>query len=195
MFQNGNVIPGKRLTLGITMTFVSLFLFIPLAAFILFASGMGIDKFCSAVTDWRNIHAYGVSFFCALAAGLINALFGLIIAWVLVRYDFKGKKIMDALIDLPFALPTAVAGIALTTLYAQNGLLGQFFYQIGIETAFSPLGITIAPLMIRIKLEQFDYQSAAAIAIVMMSLSLAILLGIHGWQSRQLKKIGGVVGA
>lgn len=272
MFQNSNVIPGKRLTLGITLTFVSLFLFIPLAAFILFASGMGIDKFCSAVTDWRNIHAYGVSFFCALAAGLINSLFGLIIAWVLVRYDFKGKKIMDALIDLPFALPTAVAGIALTTLYAQNGLLGHFFYQIGIETAFSPLGITIAlifvgipfvarsvqpvlkdldpqleeaanlfgannwtifskiifpelipplltgfalafargigeygsvvfiagnmpyqteiaPLMIMTKLEQFDYQSATAIAIVMMCLSLAILLVIHSYQARQLKKI------
>lgn len=278
MFGKSDVIPGRHLTLGITLTFVSLFLFIPLAAFVLFASGMGLEKFFSAVTDWRNVHAYGVSFFCALAAGLINALFGLIIAWVLVRYDFRGKKIMDALIDLPFALPTAVAGIALTTLYAQNGLLGKFFYSIGIESAFSPMGITIAlifvgipfvarsvqpvlkeldpqleeaanlfgagnwtifskiifpellpplltgfalafargigeygsvvfiagnmpyeteiaPLMIMTKLEQFDYQSAAAIAIVMMILSLAILLGIHGWQSRQLKRIGGVVGA
>lgn len=185
---------------------------------------------------------------------------------------------MDALIDLPFALPTAVAGIALTTLYAQNGLLGQFFYSIGIKSAFSPIGITIAlvfvgipfvarsvqpvlkdldpqleeaanvfgadnwtifsriifpelvsplltgfalafargigeygsvvfiagnmpyeteiaPLMIMTKLEQFDYQSAAAIAIVMMCLSLAILLGIHAWQSRQLKRIGGAVSA
>lgn len=278
MFGKSDVIPGRRLTLGITLTFVSLFLFIPLASFVLFASGMGLEKFFAAVTDWRNVHAYGVSFFCALAAGLINALFGLIIAWVLVRYDFRGKKIMDALIDLPFALPTAVAGIALTTLYAQNGLLGKFFYSIGIESAFSPMGITIAlifvgipfvarsvqpvlkeldpqleeaanlfgagnwtifrkiifpellpplltgfalafargigeygsvvfiagnmpyeteiaPLMIMTKLEQFDYQSAAAIAIVMMILSLAILLGIHGWQSRQLKRIGGVVGA
>ena len=273
MLKSSDVIPGRRLTLGITLTFVSLFLFIPLAAFVLYASGMGFDKFCAAVTDWRNVHAYGVSFFCALAAGLINALFGLIIAWVLVRYEFRGKKVMDALIDLPFALPTAVAGIALTTLYAQNGILGKFFYSIGIESAFSPLGITIAlifvgipfvarsvqpvlkeldpqleeaanlfgagnwtifsrvifpelvpplltgfalafargigeygsvvfiagnmpyeteiaPLMIMTKLEQFDYQSAAAIAIVMMVLSLTILLGIHGYQSRQLKKIG-----
>ena len=278
MFGKSDVIPGRRLTLGITLTYVSLFLFIPLAAFMLYASGMGFEKFFEAVTDWRNVHAYGVSFFCALTAGIINALFGLIIAWVLVRYDFRGKKIMDALIDLPFALPTAVAGIALTTLYAQNGLLGQFFYSVGIESAFSSMGITIAlifvgipfvarsvqpvlkdldpqleeaanlfgagnwtifsriifpelvpplltgfalafargigeygsvvfiagnmpyqteiaPLMIMTKLEQFDYQSAAAIAIVMMCLSLVILLGIHGWQSRQLKKIGGGVGA
>lgn len=278
MAKKIDVIPGRRLTLGITLTFVSLFLFIPLCAFVLFASGMGLEKFWSAVTDWRNVHAYGVSFFCALVAGLINAVFGLIIAWVLVRYDFRGKKIMDALIDLPFALPTAVAGIALTTLYAQNGLLGQIFYSVGIKSAFSPIGITIAlifvgipfvarsvqpvlkdldpqleeaanvfgagnwiifsriifpellsplltgfalafargigeygsvvfiagnmpyeteiaPLMIMTKLEQFDYQSAAAIAIVMMILSLTILLGIHGWQSRQLKRIGGVVSA
>lgn len=277
MFKNNDVIPGRRLTLGITLTFVSLFLFIPLAAFVIFASGMGIEKFWTAVTDWRNVHAYGVSFFCALAAGLVNALFGLIIAWVLVRYDFRGKKIMDALIDLPFALPTAVAGIALTTLYAQTGPLGKIFYSFGIESAFSPMGITIAlifvgipfvarsvqpvlkeldpqleeaanlfgagnwttfskvifpellpplltgfalafargigeygsvvfiagnmpyeteiaPLMIMTKLEQFDYQSAAAIAIVMMTLSLTILLVIHGYQSRQLKKIGGVAG-
>ena len=271
-----NVIPGYHLTLGITLSFVSLFLFIPLAAFILFTSGMGIEKFISAVTDYRNVHAYGVSFFCALAAAIINSIFGLILAWVLVRYDFKGRKIMDALIDLPFALPTAVAGIALTTLYAQNGPLGKIFYSVGIESAFSPFGITIAlifvgipfvarsvqpvlkeldpqleeaanlfgannwtifskvifpelvsplltgfalafargigeygsvvfiagnmpfeteiaPLMIMTKLEQFDYQSAAAIAIVMMTLSLAILLGIHSYQSRQLAKIGGAV--
>lgn len=271
-----NVIPGHHLTLGITLSFVSLFLFIPLAAFILFTSGMGIEKFISAVTDYRNVHAYGVSFFCALAAAIINSIFGLILAWVLVRYDFKGRKIMDALIDLPFALPTAVAGIALTTLYAQNGPLGKIFYSVGIESAFSPFGITvalifvgipfvarsvqpvlkeldpqleeaanlfgannwtifskvifpelvsplltgfalafargigeygsvvfiagnmpfeteIAPLMIMTKLEQFDYQSAAAIAIVMMALSLAILLGIHSYQSRQLAKIGGAV--
>ena len=273
-----NVIPGYGLTLGITLTFVSLFLFIPLAAFILFTSGMGIDKFISAVTDYRNVHAYGVSFFCALAAAIINAIFGLILAWVLVRYDFRGRKIMDALIDLPFALPTAVAGIALTTLYAENGPLGSILYSMGIKSAFSPLGITIAlifvgipfvarsvqpvlkeldpqleeaanlfgagnwtifskvifpelvsplltgfalafargigeygsvvfiagnmpyeteiaPLMIMTKLEQFDYQSAAAIAIVMMVLSLAILLGIHSYQSRQLKKIGGAASA
>ena len=278
MFGKNDVIPGRRLTLGITLTFVSLFLFIPLSAFVLFASGMGLEKFFTAVTDWRNVHAYGVSFFCALVAGIINAFFGLIIAWVLVRYEFRGKKIMDALIDLPFALPTAVAGIALTTLYAQNGPLGQIFYSVGIESAFSPMGITIAlifvgipfvarsvqpvlkeldpqleeaanlfgakdwtifrkiifpelvsplltgfalafargigeygsvvfiagnmpyeteiaPLMIMTKLEQFDYQSAAAIAIVMMTLSLAILLGIHSYQSRQLKKIGGSVSA
>ena len=150
MFSKSDVIPGRRLTLGITLTFVSLFLFIPLCAFVLFASGMGLEKFWSAVTDWRNVHAYGVSFFCALVAGLINAVFGLIIAWVLVRYDFRGKKIMDALIDLPFALPTAVAGIALTTLYAQNGLLGQFFYSVGIESAFSPMGITIALVFVGI---------------------------------------------
>ena len=268
-----SVIPGYHLSLGITMFFVSLFLFIPLAAFLLFASGMGLEKFIQAATDYRNVHAYAISFFCALAAALINCVFGLILAWVLIRYDFKGRRIMDALIDLPFALPTAVAGIALTTLYAENGWVGQFLYSIGIESAFSPIGITIAlvfvgipfvarsvqpvlrdldpqleeaarlygtsnwttfrriifpellsplltgfalafsrgigeygsvvfiagnmpyeteiaPLMIMTKLEQFDYQSAAAIAIVMMVLSLTILLGIHGYQSYRLKSIG-----
>ena len=218
MFGKNDVIPRRHLTLGITLAFMSLFLLIPLAAFILFAGGMGLEKFWSAVTDWRNVHAYAVSFFCALVAGLVNVVFGLIIAWVLVRYDFKGKKIMDGLIDLPFALPTAVAGIALTTLYAQNGPLGSILYSFSIESAFSPLGITIAlifvgigeygsvvfiagnmpyqtetaPLMIMTKLEQYDYQSAAAIAIVMMILSLAILLGIHGYQAHQLKKISAV---
>ena len=102
------------------------FLFIPLAAFLLYAGGMGLEKFLQAATDYRNVHAYAVSFGCAFAAAVINCIFGLILAWVLVRYEFKGKRIMDALIDLPFALPTAVAGIALTTLYAETGWIGQF---------------------------------------------------------------------
>ena len=99
---------------------------------------MGMDKFISVVTDERILHGYYVSFLCAFVAAAVNGFFGIILSWVLVRYDFPGRKILDGLIDLPFALPTAVAGIALTTLYAETGWLGQIFHELGIKSAFSP---------------------------------------------------------
>ncbi len=273
MRGNRKIIPGYSFTLGVTFFYLSLILLIPLAAFVLYASGMGWAKFWAEIADFRVFHAYAISFGCALAAALVNAAFGLLIAWVLVRYDFPGKRILDGLIDLPFALPTAVAGIALTTLYAENGWLGRYFYAVGIPSAFSVLGITIAlifvgipfvtrsvqpvlrdldpqleeaarmlgaderrtfwsvifpelvpplltgfalafargigeygsvvfiagnlpyateiaPLLIMAKLEQFDYQAAAAIAIVLMGLSFAILLGINGYQRYRMRKMG-----
>ncbi len=145
-----HVIPGYRFTLGITFFYLSMILLIPLAAFLLYASGMGVGKFLAVATELRVVHAYLVSFGTSLAAALVNAVFGLLLAWVLVRYDFPGKRLLDGLIDLPFALPTAVAGIALTTLYAENGWLGQFFYAAGIPSAFSVLGITIALVFVGI---------------------------------------------
>ncbi|MBO6305066.1 MAG: sulfate ABC transporter permease subunit CysT [Selenomonadaceae bacterium] len=267
------VIPGFPFTLGLTMFYLSIILLLPLAAFVFFAGGMGWEKFVAKATEWRIVHGYIISFACALSAALINSVFGLILAWTLVRYDFPGKRVMDGLIDLPFALPTAVAGIALTTLYTENGWLGQFFYAIGVPTAFSAVGITIAlifvgipfvtrsvqpvlkdldrqteeaamllgaskwltfqkiifpelvsplltgfalafargigeygsvvfiagnkpfeteiaPLLIMTELEQFDYQAAAAVAIVMLSISFISLLAINGYQRYRIGRRG-----
>lgn len=150
MRATAHVIPGYRFTLGITFFYLSLILLIPLAAFLLYASGMGLGKFLAVATELRVVHAYLVSFGTSLVAALVNAVSGLLLAWVLVRYDFPGKRLLDGLIDLPFALPTAVAGIALTTLYAENGWLGRFFYAAGIPSAFSVLGITIALIFVGI---------------------------------------------
>lgn len=273
MSKAGRVIPGYHLTWGITIFYLSLILIIPLGAFLLYNLGMGWDKFWQTVTDYRVLHAYYISLGTSLVAALVNALFGLLLAWVLVRYDFLGRRLMDGLIDLPFALPTAVAGIALTTLYAENGWLGQFFFALGIPSVFSVLGITIAlifvglpftarsvqpvlgeldgqleeaaeilgadawttfrrvilpelrtplltgfalafargigeygsvvfiagnlpyeteiaPLLIMAKLEQFDYQAAAAVALVMMAMSFLILLSINGYQRYLAKRQG-----
>jgi len=148
MFGKSDVIPGRRLTLGITLTYVSLFLFIPLAAFMLYASGMGFEKFFAAVTDWRNVHAYGVSFFCALTAGIINALFGLIIAWGLVRYDFRGKKIMDALIDLPFAISPVVAGLFFIMLFGRMSPLYPLLQEYNLAIVFAVPGIILATVFV-----------------------------------------------
>ena len=273
MVGSRKVIPGYHFTMGVTFFYLSLILLLPLAAFTLFAADMGVEKFIAHATEYRIVHGYIISFACALAAAIINGVFGLLLAWVLVRYDFPGKRIMDGLIDLPFALPTAVAGIALTTLYVETGWLGQFFYAVGIPSAFSVVGITIAlifvgipfvtrsvqpvlkdldpqieeaaemlgaskwltfrkvifpelvaplltgfalafargigeygsvvfiagntpfeteiaPLLIMTELEQFDYQAAAAIAIVMMGLSFLILLVINGYQRYRVKQQG-----
>lgn len=122
-----HIIPGFRFGMGLTLFYLFLIVLIPLVSLVLKASGMGGDKFLAAVLDPRTLHSYSVSFGCALIAAGINGFFGLILAWVLVRYEFPGKKIMDGLIDLPFALPTAVAGIALTSLYSENGWIGKVF--------------------------------------------------------------------
>lgn len=273
MKVNQQVIPGYRFTLGVTFFYLSLILLLPLAAFVLYTGGMGWEKFWAEVSDYRVFHAYYISFVTAFFAAVINGAFGLLLAWVLVRYEFPGKRLLDGLIDLPFALPTAVAGIALTTLYADNGWLGSFLYGIGIPSAFSPFGITIAlvfvgipfvarsvqpvlrdldaqaeeaarmmgagdwlifrrvifpelvsplltgfslafargigeygsvvfiagnlpyeteiaPLLIMAKLEQFDYQAAAAIALVLMAASFLILLVINGYQRLRASRQG-----
>lgn len=143
-----NILPGFGLSIGVTTLYISLFIFIPLSMIFIETTQLSWEEFWQIVTSERMLHAYKVSFSTALAAAFFNAIFGFIIAWVLVRYTFPGKRIIDGIIDLPFALPTAVAGIALTTLYAPNGCFGQFFATLGIKIAFTPIGITIALMFI-----------------------------------------------
>lgn len=138
------VLPGFGLSLGFTTLYLSLLVLIPLSMVFIETSKLGWGEFIEIVTSERVLHSYKISFGTAISAAAINAVFGLIVAWVLVRYSFPGKRILDALIDLPFALPTAVAGITLTTLYSTNGWIGQFLEPLNIKIAFTPLGITIA---------------------------------------------------
>ena len=138
------VLPGFGLSMGITVTYLTLLVLIPLSAVFIRSSGMGWEEFWSAVTGRQVMESYKVTFGISFLAAATNAVFGFIVAWILTRYRFPGRRIFDALVDLPFALPTAVAGIALTALYARNGWLGQFFYPLGIETAYSQVGIFIA---------------------------------------------------
>lgn len=138
------VLPGFKLSLGYTIFYLSLIVLIPLATLFLKTATMSFDQFWAVVTSPRTLAAYRLSFGTAFVAALINAFFGFLVAWVLARYTFPGKSIVDALVDLPFALPTAVAGIALTAIYAPNGWIGQYLAKVGIKSAFSPLGITLA---------------------------------------------------
>ena len=142
-----SVLPGFGLTLGFTLTYLGLIVLLPLGALVIKAGGAGSEVWQTLASP-RVAAAFRVSFGTALAAALINAPFGLIVAWVMVRYAFPGKRIIDCLIDLPFALPTAVAGIALTALYAGNGWLGQFLEPLGLKIAFTPLGIVVALIFI-----------------------------------------------
>jgi sulfate transport system permease protein len=252
--------------MGFTITYLSLIVLIPLAGLFFKTSGLGWDGFWRLVTAPRTLAALRLSFGAALIGALINALFGTLVAWVLVRYRFPGKRFFDATIDLPFALPTAVAGIALTALYAGNGWIGRFLEPHGIHVAYTPLGVIvactfiglpfvvrtvqplleeaereleeaaaslgatrmqvvrrvllptvlpgiitgfalafaraageygsiifiagnkpmhseIAPLLITIKLEEFDYAGATAVAVAMLVLSLLLLLAINGLQA------------
>ncbi|MBA4163834.1 MAG: sulfate ABC transporter permease subunit CysT [Erythrobacter sp.] len=143
-----SIIPGFGLTMGLTLAWLSLIVLIPLSTVFIRAAGLGVSEFIEVGFSSRAIAAYKVSFGTALAAALVNAVFGMVVAWVFVRYEFPGKRIFDALIDLPFALPTAVAGIALTAIYAGNGWVGQFLEPLGIKVAYNPIGITIALIFI-----------------------------------------------
>ena len=143
-----SVLPGFGLTLGFTVFYLSLIVLIPLSTLPLRSSSMTWAAFWETTTDPRVVASYQLSLGAALAAAFVNAVFGALVAWVLVRYDFPGRKIVDALIDLPFALPTAVAGITLTAIYAPNGWLGEPLASRDIRVAFTPLGITIALIFI-----------------------------------------------
>lgn len=143
-WRKRSILPGFGLSMGFTVLYLSLIVLLPISAIFIKTSGMGWEKFWHTVTDPRVIAAYKISFGTALGAGLVNTVFGFIVAWVLVRYSFPGKKLVDALVDLPFALPTAVAGIALTTIYSQNGWIGRILEPLGIKVAFTPLGIMLA---------------------------------------------------
>lgn len=260
------VIPGFGLTMGFTVAYLSLIVLIPLAGLFFKTSGLGWDGFWRVVSAPRTLAALKLSFGAALIGALINAVFGTLVAWVLVRYRFPAKRFFDAVIDLPFALPTAVAGIALTALYAGNGWIGQFLEPLGIKVAYTPLGVIIActfiglpfvvrsvqplleeaereleeaaaslgasrlqtavrvilptvlpgiltgfalafaraageygsiifiagnkpmiseiaPLLITIKLEEFDYAGATAVAVAMLVLSLVLLVAINALQA------------
>jgi sulfate transport system permease protein len=269
-----SIIPGLGLTLGVTLTYLGLIVIIPLCVLFFRATEAGWAKFAAELSSPRTIAAFRVSFGIALLAAFINAIFGFIVAWVLVRYRFPGRRFVDALIDLPFALPTAVAGISLTALYTANGWLGQWLAAGGIKVAFTPLGILIAlvfvglpfvvrtvepvlrdfdreleesaallgagrrdillrvvfppllpalmtgftlafaraigeygsvifiagnmpgyseivPLLIVIKLEQFDYAGAAVIASMMLIVSFVLLLAINLLQAWTRRRQGG----
>ena len=143
-FKKPSVIPGFGLTLSFTIAYLLIVVLIPLSGLFIKTASMSFGEFVDAVTSDRILHAYKISFGLSFLAALVNCVFGLILAWVLARYRFPFKKIIDAMVDLPFALPTAVAGIALTALYAPNGWIGQYLTPLGIQVAFTPLGILIA---------------------------------------------------
>ena len=261
-FRKPSVLPGFGLTFGFTTFFLSAIVLLPLAALVLSAASMHWSDFVRVVTSPRALGSYRLSFGASLLAATINVVFGFIIAWTLVRYEFPGRKIIDALIDMPFALPTAVSGIALTTVFAQNGWIGRYLEPLGVKVAYTWLGVTLAltlismpfavravqpalqevqhdleeaaetlgarrvyvlwriilptvlpalltgftlafaravgeygsvifiagnlpmkteitPLLIVIHLEEFDYQGAAALGVVMLGISFAILLAIN----------------
>ena len=270
-FRRRSAIPGFGLSLGVTVSLLSLIVLIPLSAVILRASGQSFSEFLEAGFSSRAMGAYRLSFGAAFVAAMVNAVFGVLTAWALVRYEFPGKSIINGLVDLPFALPTAVAGIALAALYAPNGWVGQYLEPMGIKAAYTPLGVVIAltfiglpfvvrtiepvlrdlsadveeaaaslgagrlsiigrvilpalgpawltgfalsfargvgeygsvifiagnmpfkseiaPLLIVIQLEQFNYQAASTIAVVMLSASFAMLLVINAIQAWARKR-------
>ncbi len=143
-FKQHSILPGFNLALGFTLLYLSLIVLIPLSAAFIRTTELTWQEFWFAVTTPRVLASYRLTFGAAFAAALVNAVFGLLVAWVLVRYRFPGKKLIDALVDLPFALPTAVAGIALTALYAGNGWIGQYLEPLGIKVAFTPIGVFVA---------------------------------------------------
>lgn len=143
-----SVLPGFGITMGFTILYLSLVVLIPLAGVVVKTTQQTWGLFWETVSSPRVLAAIEVSLTTSLVAAMLNAVFGTIVAWVLVRYNFPGKRLFDGLVDLPFALPTAVAGISLTAIYAQNGLLGRWFAELGIQTAYSRLGITIALVFI-----------------------------------------------
>ncbi|QQZ64121.1 sulfate ABC transporter permease subunit CysT [Paenibacillus sonchi] len=146
----GKVLPGFGLTMGYSVLYLSLVVLLPLSALLFNSTGLSWAKFWDIATDPRVLASYRVSLSTAAMAALADAFLGLLLAWVLVRYEFPGKRIFDALIDLPFALPTAVAGVSLTALYSQNGWIGSLLEPLGLKIAFTPLGITLALMFIGI---------------------------------------------
>ncbi len=266
LFRRRSAIPGFGLTMGVTLTILSLVVLIPLSAVALKASELSFPEFLAAAFSERAVKAYQLTFGASIVAAAINGVFGVLTAWMLVRYEFPGKGVVNALVDLPFALPTAVAGIALATLYAPQGWVGQFLTPLGIQAAYNPVGVVIAltfiglpfvvrtiepvlrdlaadveeaaaslgadrlqtiariilpalapawmtgfalafaravgeygsvifiagnmpykseiaPLLIIIQLEQYEYAAAAAIAVVMLGVSFSMLLVINATQA------------
>jgi sulfate transport system permease protein len=146
--RHRSVIPGFGVTMGTTLLWLSLIVLIPLAALFLKTAELSLDRFLAIITSPRVLHAFELSFGLALAAAAVNLVFGSVVVWALVRYRFPGRRLLDAIVDIPFALPTAVAGIALTSLYAESGWIGGLLAPLGIKVAFTPLGIFVALVFI-----------------------------------------------
>jgi len=208
------VLPGFGLSLGFTLSYLSLLVLIPLAALFLHAAGSGIAGIWHELSSPRVQHALTLSFSGALAAAAINTVFGALIAWTFARYDFPGKKLFHAMIDLPFALPTAVAGIALTALYSEHGWLGAPLAQLGVRVAYTPLGIIVAMVFISLPfvvrtlepvLEEFEpqYEEAAAtlgasrrqtiVRVILPTLVPALLTGAALAFARAVGEYGSII--
>jgi sulfate transport system permease protein len=213
-FRRRGVLPGYRLALGFTLLYLSFLVLLPLAALVLKSTALSPTDFLAKVTGPRAIAAYKLSFGASLVGALVNVVFGVLVAWVLARYRFPGKSIVDAAVDLPFALPTAVAGIALTTVYSENGWLGQYLEPLGVHITFAPLGVMLAltfvglPFMVRTVqpvLEALDpsVEEAAAVLgagrlrriweVILPALYPAILTGFALSFARGLGEYGSVV--
>lgn len=209
-----SVLPGFGLTMGFSMTYMGLIVFLPLSTLFLMTARLTWEQFWSIVTDDRVLSAYGLSIGGAMVAAVVNTVFGVVIAWVLVRYTFPGKKIMDGLVDLPFALPTAVAGIALTAIYAENGWIGRFLEPIGIKAAYSRVGVVIAMILVSLPfvvrtvqpvLEDLDaeYEEAAAslgarrwsafLRVIFPTLLPAILTGLALSFAKSVGEYGSII--
>ena len=176
------MIPGYHLTMGIVITMLSLLILIPLASVLVYALKLSPAEFFDLITKPNVLHAFRTSILCSLAAALVNCVFGVIVAWVLVRYDFPGKRLLDGCIELPFALPTSVAGITLSKLYSETGFLGKPLAKLGIKVSYTHLGLIIAlvfigiPFVIRAVqpvLEKLDHQYEEA----------SFMLGANRWQT------------
>jgi sulfate transport system permease protein len=208
------VLPGFSLTLGFTLLYLSLIVLIPLSATFFKAASLGWVGFWDTITEPRVLASYKLTFGASLIAALINAVFGLLVAWVLVRYEFFGKKLVDALVDLPFALPTAVAGISLATLYSSKGWIGQLLAPLGIKVAFTPLGVALAltfiglPFVVRTVqpvLEDFEGELEEAAAslgatrwqtftrVILPALTPALLTGFALAFARAIGEYGSVI--
>lgn len=209
-----NVIPGFSLSLGYTLFYLCLIILIPMAALFFKTASLSWQDFWNIVTHPRVVASYKLTFGASFLGGLINTVFGFLAAWVLVRYSFPGKKIVDMLIDLPFALPTAVAGITLTAIYSENGLIGNFFKDYGIKIAFTPIGVVLAltfiglPFVVRTVqpvLQDLDSEMEEAAAclgasrfqtftkIILPALLPALLTGFTLAFARALGEFGSVV--
>jgi sulfate transport system permease protein len=212
--KSRSILPGFGLAMGITIAYLGVIVLIPLAAVMVKSASLGWERIWMIVSDERTIAALRLSFLAALAAAALNAVFGLLLAWVLTRYRFPGRRLVDAMIDLPFALPTAVAGIALTAIYAPNGIIGRWLEPLGIKVAFTPLGIIVAltfiglPFVVRTVqpvLEEIDREIEEAAAtlgasraktvlrIILPTLTPAVLTGFALALARGIGEYGSVI--
>jgi sulfate transport system permease protein len=213
-WKQRSVLPGFGLTMGYTVLYLSVIVLVPLSALLFRSAGMGWGHFWAVVAEPRVLASYRLTFGASLVAAIVNAVFGFIVAWTLVRYPLPGKRIIDAMVDLPFALPTAVSGIALTAIYAPGGWIGQWLTPLGIKAAFSPLGVTIAltfiglPFVVRTlqpALEDLDLEVEEAAAslgaspwqtfrrVILPSVMPALLTGFALAFARALGEYGSVV--